>query len=111
MASSVFLTSPKTPKDVQEAFRKESVFKNFGLTRHEGESQSHFFKTCHEEKDFAYCVFASDKCVQLIKENIPVTKRTILIDGTFAVVPMGCFKQLLLINVEYLDRVSILIVH
>lgn len=107
LASTVFQTSPKTPADVQKAFNKESVFKNFGLCRQD-QHQTPFFKVCHEQKDFAYCVFASDKCVQLIKENIPVTSnRKILIDGTFAVVPIGCFQQLLLINVEYLDRVCI----
>lgn len=107
LAAKVFVTSPTTPAHVMEAFEKMEVYKNFGLTLHEGRDQTPFFKVCHDEKDFSYCVFSSDKMIGLTKENIPLNiNRRILIDGTFSIVPIGCFQQLLLVHIEYYEKVG-----
>lgn len=106
MTSKVFAASPKTPTDVVSMFQKENIFTNFGLTLHEGQEKTAFFKVCHDSKDFAYCVFGSDKIVKLINENIPDNNnKKILIDGTFSIVPLGCFKQLILLHIEYYEKV------
>lgn len=106
MTSKVFAASPKTPTDVVSMFQKENIFTNFGLTLHEGQEKTAFFKVCHDSKDFAYCVFGSDKIVKLINENIPDNNnKKILIDGTFSIVPLGCFKQLILLQIKYYEKV------
>lgn len=108
MTSKVFAASPKTPTDVVSMFQKENIFTNFGLTLHEGQEKTAFFKVCHDSKDFAYCVFGSDKIVKLINENIPDNNnKKILIDGTFSIVPLGCFKQLILLHIEYYEKVCL----
>lgn len=106
LTSKVFVSSPKTVSEINEAFKNEALLKNFGLTRHEGLEKTPFFRVCYEEDNFAYCLFASEKIVSLIRENIPSANRKILVDATFSVVPIGCFKQLLLIHIEYFEKVS-----
>lgn len=102
------MKQPKTPADVKNLFQQDAVLNDLGHTRHKGSDRKPFYKICHDEEDFAYCVFASDTNIQKIKENIPnISKRKIIIDATFAMLPIGCFKQLLLINIDYMDRVSI----
>lgn len=44
-----------------------------------------------------------------MNEYIPVEDRTLLMDGTFKVVPTGPFKQLLIIYIEVVGSVSICI--
>lgn len=43
--------------------------------------------------------------MNMIHEKIPVNKRHYLIDGTFKIVPYGCFKQLLVIHLGKFDTV------
>lgn len=87
-------------------FKKEHIFNHFGLTLQEGHEKTPFFKVCHNSEDFSYCVFGSDKIVNLINENVPNnSNKKVLIDGTFSIVPLGCFKQLILIHIEYYEKV------
>nr|XP_036225034.1 uncharacterized protein LOC118682123 [Bactrocera oleae] len=102
LANKQFLISPKTPADVQD----EVTLKKFGYTKHTGDDASTFFKICCDAKDFAYCLFCSDKIIYLMKENIPSNvERKILVDATFSVLPIGSFKQLLIIHIEYFETV------
>lgn len=102
----MFATSPKTPTEVANMFKNQDIFKNVGLTLHEDPEKTPFFKVCHDCKDFAYCIFGSDKIVKFINENIPNNNnKRILIDGTFSIVPLGCFKQLVLVHIEYYEKV------
>lgn len=108
LAAKVYVTSPKSAEDVAEAFTKTDIMEQFGFTLHDDPDKSSFYKICFSSKEYSYCVFGSDKAIKMVKENIPDKfNRTILIDGTFSIVPIGCFKQLLLVHVEYCEMVCI----
>lgn len=106
LANKKFIISPKTPADVSRAFQDEEILKTFGYTKHTGIDASTFFKICFDSKDFAYCLFCSDKMINMLKENVAFnTQKKVLVDGTFSVLPIGCFKQLLIIHIEYFEKV------
>ncbi|XP_067635869.1 uncharacterized protein [Eurosta solidaginis] len=105
IANKNFKNSPKTPAEVQEVFQ-DAVYDKFGYSKLNGNKQWQFFNICYQEEDYAYCVFCSERTVELMKECIPVnSKRNILIDGTFSVLPLGSFKQLLILHCEYFGSV------
>lgn len=103
LSSRTFLKSPQTPLEVIESFQTEFIWKNYGLSRDKKHPRP-FFKACISEAEFSYCIFASEAIMEGITENINVGQRRYLIDGTFKVVPVGCFKQLLVIYIQYLDE-------
>lgn len=102
-----FAKSPNTVKEINEAFSQDNVLKEYGMTRHN--EKRVFFKTAYEDDNTAFCIFASDTIIDLIKQNIDVDKRCYLMDATFKVVPYNNsnFKQFLIIYVEYLGKVRI----
>lgn len=107
ITNKIFVKSPKSALEVTEAFRKENIWNEFGVTK--GDEHLPFFKACIQKDDFEYCIFSSDKIINLIQEFIPPGKRMYLVDATFKIVPQGCFKQLLIIHINYFDeKVSIL---
>lgn len=89
IASKNFVSSPKCPLEVVEAFNLQNVWESYGLS----------------QQDIAYCIFSSQKSIKLIEENILPVKRTFLMDATFKIVPRGCFTQLLVIYIEYMEEV------
>lgn len=89
--------------EMKEAYENEDIMREFGMTSHQHPRQ--FYKIAYECDDFSYCVFASDSIVDEVKK-MNVAERHYLIDGTFKVVPFGAFNQLLIINVEYLEKVG-----
>lgn len=105
LSNKSFVCSPRTPLEVLEAYQKEHIWTNFGLSKY-GEKEF-FFRACIIEVDFTYCIFTCSKIIQLMVQNIP-TYRNFLIDGTFACVPLGSFKQLVIIYIEYFEKVSLL---
>lgn len=84
----------------------EIIWNNFGLTKH-ADNPRPFFKACIEDGNSSFCIFVSEHCFQIIDDNILEGNRRFLIDGTFKIVPHGCFKQLLIIYVEYVEKVNI----
>lgn len=104
IASKNFVSSPKRPLEVVEAFNLQNVWESYGLSQ-DVDDQKHFFTACINEEDFAYCIFSSQKSIKLIEENILPVKRTFLMDATFKIVPRGCFTQLLVIYIEYMEEV------
>lgn len=99
------VTSPKTALQTIEAFNLEHVWNDFGLSK-DNLKPRHFFTAAIKEENYSFCLFSSLKTIDLIKGNIPASKRTYLMDGTFKIVPHGCFQQLLVIYVEYFEEVS-----
>lgn len=97
--------SPKTLEDVKAVFENESVLHTYGQTKSLLHSKP-FFKTVHIGKNFGYCMFASDRCIELMEQRIPTNERKFYIDATFKVVPTGGFKQLLIIFVELYKQVG-----
>lgn len=105
IVSKNLVTSPKTSVQVIEAFNSEHVWNKFGLTK-DTKKPLHFFTACIADEMYTFCLFSSLKMIDLIKENIPPAKRQYLMDATFKIVPHGCFKQLLVIYIEYFEEVS-----
>lgn len=101
---------PPCPKDISQivdAFQTEYVRNNYGLTiRNQAALQTMFFHRAFEGDDFAYCMFISQDIVKAIKQHIAVENRQYYLDGTFGVVPMGIFKQLLIIHINFMGQVS-----
>lgn len=104
IVSKNLVTSPKNALEVIEAFNLENVWNDFGLSK-DYLNPRHFFTAAIKEENYSFCLFSSLKTIYLIKENIPPSKRTYLIDATFKIVPYGCFKQLLVIYIEYFEEV------
>lgn len=104
LVAKTFVKSPTCAQEVVEAFQLESIYTNFGLTKH-GDPKHQFFIACIQGNNGSFCIFASKKIMLQIEENILPMNRTYIVDGTFSVVPNGCFKQLLIIHIEYFGKV------
>lgn len=94
--------SPNTVEGVRLLFAKEDIMRDFGYTKHADSKP--FLKKIFEGSAFSYCVFASDNVIAGL-DKIEVSRRNFLMDATFKVCPYGDFKQLLVIYVEYMDKV------
>lgn len=99
-----FPSSPLNAKSVLEVFQQESVNKHFGMSQHEIPHQ--FYKGTEIAANFENTFFASDNIIELIKKNIPSSKRNYLMDATFKIVPIGSFRQILIIYIEYIGKVG-----
>lgn len=98
---------PKAPINIAEirsAINRVEIFETYCRTMHT-EIRELFLDHLYEGKDFSYCIFSSKKIMQLIEEKIVVRDRHYFIDGTFKVVPLGCFTQLLVFHVAKFDTV------
>lgn len=98
---------PKNPTSVAEilaAFSDKAVFDTYGKTLHQKED-FRFFVGAVETEKFSYCLFSSPKTIRLIEQHIPVDRREILMDATFRIVPVGPFKQLLILYIRYGKKV------
>ena len=78
---------------------------SFGISKH-ADNPRPFFKACIEEGNTSFCIFASEHSFQIIDDNIIQGNRKYLIGGTFKIVPHGCFKQLLIVYIEYFEKVN-----
>lgn len=105
IVSKHLITSPKYAVQIIESFNLENVWSEFGLTKDEA-NPMHFFTACIIEENYTFCLFSSQKSINLVKENIQPSQRKYLMDATFKIVPKGCFKQLLIIYIEYFEEVS-----
>lgn len=101
---------PKTPKNITEildAFSQKSVMEAYGFTlqtvdleQNILENKYPFYDCAVENKNFSFCVFSSKVSIQLIRENLDINERHILMDATFKTCPVGPFKQLLIMHVR-----------
>lgn len=100
---------PKNPTNCQEitdAFRDEEIMKTIGRSKTLGNSV--FFDGVVERETYSFCVFSSKSAVSLIQQHIEPQRRNFMVDGTFAVCPVGPFTQLLIIFAAYIKCVSII---
>lgn len=91
--------SPRTVEDVLAAFREnenELFFRKY-------------YKKTVVGEDFAFSIFYSEKMLHRIETTI-ADERELLIDATFRAVPIGRFKQLLIIYIAY-DSTVINVIH
>lgn len=100
-----FPKSPQTGPEVDAVFNNEQINKKYGQTRDDFEK---FYHGTVAKPNYIFSVFASPKAIRLIEEEMPIgSKRTILMDGTFKIVPTGCFNQLLVLYIEHEGYVCI----
>lgn len=64
-----------------------------------------FLDYIHKGSDYNFMIFSSKRIIALIIKNIEQKKRKFHIDGTFYIVPYGCFEQFLIIHLEKFDTV------
>lgn len=95
--------NPVEPNDIEHIFKRNDALELLGRTK-EG---SLFYDGIIEGADFSACFFSSKKSIEIFEKNESFGKRNIMIDGTFDVVPVGAFKQLLVIHAVYMEKVSI----
>lgn len=96
--------APTTCAEIKKAFENENVFDEYGMTKH-SDHREIFFNTIHESSSFSYCIFSSIRIIKHMEENIDRSKRKILMDATFKIVPAGPFKQFLVIYIEHMSKV------
>lgn len=97
-------TSWKTADDITTTFAQNDIFQMCGMAKYR-EFPKPFFKTVHEEFSFEYCIFSSNRSIELMEDNIDADQKKLYIDGTFKVCPKCAVKQLLIIYVEYYRHV------
>lgn len=101
---------PKNPINCAEiiaAFRETKIMSTLGRSKLPGNSV--FFDGLIEKATHAFCIFSSKFAIALIQKNIEVARRNYMVDGTFAVCPIGPFNQLLVIHAAYIKCVSVYI--
>lgn len=100
-----FAASPKSGEEIIAAFEKENIMSSFGYSNHENPKT--LYKGTIMDGDNYVCTFlVSETIIDMIATNIDLERRRYMMDATFKIVPVGIFKQLLIIYVEYLDCVS-----
>lgn len=96
--------APTTCAEIKQAFENENVFDEYGMTKH-SDHREIFFNTIHESSSFSYCIFSSVRIIKLMEENNDRSRKKILMDATFKIVPAGPFKQFLVIYTEHMSKV------
>lgn len=98
-----FAASPTNGAEIIKVFSDEALIKLFGNTKHD--EPELFYRGTLVHENYTCTFFFSEKIRQIIVENIPADRRKYLMDATFKIVPVGCFRQILIIYVEYLEHV------
>lgn len=94
--------NPVDPIDIENLFKRNDALELLGKTR-EG---SLFYDGIIEGVDYSACFFSSKKSIEIYEINEAYGHRRIMIDGTFDAVPVGEFKQLLIIYAIYMEKAS-----
>lgn len=101
---------PKSPENVESIRAKmleSEIGKDYGYTK-DGLHNLYIDSVINE--NYSFCLFASFKTIEVIKNEIEPDGRHYLMDGTFKVAPKG-FLQLLIISIEYKNDVCIKLNH
>lgn len=95
---------PKNPEDIHEIaklFDRDDIRNMLGITK-DGKP---FYNGVYEGEGFSFCVFSSQSIMKLYCARVKFGDRMVMMDGTFGVVPVGTFNQLLLIHAIYMEKV------
>lgn len=98
--------NPNTTDDIENLFNREDIKNTLGQTK----SNSIFFDGVLEGNDHSACFFSSKDALDIFEQNVPYGEREIMIDGTFDIVPIGTFKQLLVVYGVYMGKVRFFLV-
>lgn len=97
--------SPDTLAGVAAAFQNDATFETFGRSRSVHEPRSDFYRGTVDETEFGFSVFASATVVQHIVQS-PAADRHYHVDGLVDLLPIGEYKELLIVYLEHKDCVS-----
>lgn len=100
--NSKYPPKPKTVDDVIEAYKDPKIAQKFGNNLR---NTAQFYINTVTFLSSAFTIFASHQVINMIKKNIP-SGRTYMMDGTFSVVPIKDYYQLLIIYIQYKNDVS-----
>lgn len=96
---------PKNPTNCDEIsniFERDDIYKLLGTSK----DDKPFFNGAVEGNGYSFCIFSSHTSINLYKSRTKAENRIIMMDGTFAVVPIGTFDQLLVIYAVYMEKVA-----
>lgn len=93
---------PKTVNDVIKAYDDPEIARKFGNNLR---NTAQFYIDTITFLSSAFTIFASHQVIDMIKRYIP-NDRTYMMEGTFAVVPIENYYQLLIIYIQYKNDVS-----
>lgn len=93
--------NPKTADEIAKIFARSDVMSLLGNAK----DGTVFYNGSVECEDFSFCVFSSTSSIQLFVSRVQPLDRIIMMDGTFGVVPLGSFNQLLIIYSVYMEKV------
>lgn len=96
--------APSTAEEIRLEFQKQEIFEDLGKSRHR--EHDVFFNNIQIEPNFCNCLFSSSKSISLIREHIREQDRFYLMDGTFRITPRGIFQQVLIIHLQYRQKVG-----
>lgn len=100
---------PKLPKratDIIKVFDDKVVMNKYGFNLRK--TKRFYIDTIVNGSDF-FTVFSSQQIISLVKKFIKPEERKYLTDGTFKIVPLNSYYQLLTINIGYKNDVSFII--
>lgn len=92
---------PTTLEGIVRAFENEATMRQYGYTC--DDPPTLFYRGTVNTKDYGFTIFVTDFVTTKIPE---MSKRRYFADGTFRVVPAGCFHQLFVVHVELQNHVS-----
>lgn len=99
--SGVTPRNPITLDEVIAAFSNPETKLKYGFTKEDPPAP--FYHSTTKYGNAGFTIFVND----FILKNLSFFKiRRYFADGTFRVVPSGCFKQLFVIHIEYQGHVS-----
>lgn len=99
-------TLPRNPldtSDIANIFNREDIQNLLGKTK-----TSSIFYDMLEGNGYSACIFSSKDSINVFEQYAPCGEREIVLDGTFDIVPVGAFKQLLVIYGVYMEKVGFL---
>lgn len=87
------LKNPFSCDVIAKMFEREDIMEIIGKIK----KADIFYNGCMEANEFSFCVFSLFISIQIFESRINFGERILMMDGTFDVVPMGEFNQLLVI--------------
>lgn len=94
---------PKNTTEIKQAYGDVATMQEFGFNLRK---TNKFYVDTVQTEGSEFTVFASYDMLGMVNEKIPPEERRYMIDGTFDVVPIRYFYQLLVIAIEYKKDVS-----
>ncbi|XP_055307952.1 uncharacterized protein LOC129572070, partial [Sitodiplosis mosellana] len=89
---------PKNTTEIKQAYDDDATMQEFGLNLRR---TNYFYVDTVGIEGCEFTVFASYDMMGMVNEHIPPEGRRYMLDGTFDVVPIRYFYQLLVIAIEY----------